>query len=94
MMDNIVDIKFGQALPPEEWSAARNRLSSALPMLADFIRMSNHSGDGEANARLFLEDARMALVAIDYVAHFATENCRYISIPLKGDSDTLQNPAK
>lgn len=93
-MDNIVDIKFGQALPPEEWFAARDRLSSAMPMLAEFIRLSNHSDDGEANARLFLEDARMALVAIDYVAHFATENCRYIAIPIKGDQDTPQNPAK
>lgn len=93
-MDNIIDIKIGQSLPPEEWFAARDRLSSALPVLAEFIRLSNHNEDGEANAQLFLADARMALVAIDYVAHFATENCRYIAIPIKGYPDTPQNPTK
>lgn len=93
-MDGIVDIKIGQSLPPCEWFAARDRLANALPALAEFIRLSNHAARGEENARLFMEDARMALVAIDYVGHFASDNCRYVILPNKGSSETPPNPAK
>lgn len=93
-MAEIVDIKIGQSLPPKEWFAARERLAGALPMLAEFIRFSNHAAHGEENARLFMDDARMALVALDYVGHFASENCRYVVIPNKGGPETPPNPAK
>ena len=93
-MENIFYFKIGQSLPPEEWFASRDRLSSGLTALAEFIRLSNHAEDSEASAQLFLSDARIALVAIDYVAHFATENCRYIAIPIKEDPNTPKNPAK
>ena len=76
-MSEIVDVKIGQSFTPDEWFAARDRLEHAVPMLASYI-IAGNGGNGKLRAAEFVADVKMALAAIDFVARFASENCRYI----------------
>lgn len=86
-MDNIVDVKIGQPLPPEAWFDARDNIAQVAPFVANILRRLNGDGMGEQDAQDFLADVQMAIVALDYVGRFASENCRYIVIPSKGEGE-------
>lgn len=77
-MSEIIDIKFGQTLPPEQWKAAADRLESLIFPTAVFLKSMGMSGE-MANA--FMDDAQLALIALQYVADNASECCRFIAIP-------------
>lgn len=79
-MENIVDIKIGQSLPPDRWEEAADNLEMVFPMVAQQLRLINGDGRGEEDAQDFMADARLALIALRYVAEFASENCRFIPI--------------
>jgi hypothetical protein len=79
-MSEIVDIKFGRSLPPEQWKAAADRLESLRFPTAVFLRSMGMSGE-MANA--FMDDAQLALIALRYVAANASECCRFIAVPKK-----------
>lgn len=79
-MENIVDIKIGQSLPPDRWEEAADNLEMVFPMVAQRLRLINGDGRGEEDAQDFMADAQLALIALRYVAEFASENCRFIPI--------------
>lgn len=79
-MENIVDIKIGQSLPPDRWEEAADNLEMVFPMVAQQLRLINGDGRGEEDAQDFMADAQLALIALRYVAEFASENCRFIPI--------------
>lgn len=79
-MSEIVDIKFGRSLPPEQWKAAADRLESLRFPTAVFLRAMGMSGE---MANSFMDDAQLALIALRYVADNASESCRLIPIPRK-----------
>lgn len=81
-MENIVDIKIGQSLPPDRWEEAADNLEMVFPMVAQRLRLINGDGRGEEDAQDFMADAQLALIALRYVAECASENCRFI--PLEG----------
>lgn len=81
-MADIVDIKIGQSLPPERWQEAAENLEMVFPIVAQRLRLINGDGRGEEDARDFMADAQLALIALRYVAECASENCRFI--PLEG----------
>lgn len=81
-MENIVNVQIGQSLPPERWSDAADNLEQAFPMVAQWLRRINGDGRGEEDARDFMDDAQLALIALRYVAECASENCRFL--PLEG----------
>lgn len=77
-MENIVDIKIRQSLPPDRWEEAADNLEMVFPMVAQRLRLINGDGRGEEDAQDFMADAQLALIALRYVAECASENCRFI----------------
>lgn len=80
-MSEIIDIKIGRSLPPERWMEAANNLEQVFPMFARRLELLNNDGMGKQDARDFMEDAMLALVALRFVAANASECCRFIAIP-------------
>ena len=79
----IVGIKFGQSLPPERWMEAADNLEQVFPTIARRLELMNNDGMGKQDAREFMEDAMLSLVALRFVAANASECCRFIEIPKK-----------
>ena len=82
-MSEIVDIKFERSLPPERWMEAAENLEQVFPAIARRLELLNNDGMGKQDARDFMEDAMLALVALRFVAANASECCRFIAIPKK-----------
>lgn len=80
-MSEIIDIKIGRSLPPERWMEAANNLEQVFPMFARRLELLNNDGMGKQDARDFMEDAMLALVALRFVVANASECCRFIAIP-------------
>ncbi len=82
-MENIVNVQIGQSLPPERWMEAAENLEEAFPLIAAHLEKVNFEGMGKQDARDFMDDALLALIALRFVAANASENCRFITIPKK-----------
>lgn len=85
MKDNIVKVEIGHTLPPEVWLAARDDLAEALPFFGEYLRRLNYEGKGEQDKEEFLAEAQLAIQALTYVGEFASDKCRIIVLPDKGD---------
>lgn len=79
-MENIVNVQIGQSLPPDRWREAADHLEEAFPLMANILLRINGDGMGKEDAQDFMNDAQLALVALRYVAEFASENCRFIPV--------------
>ena len=79
-MENIVNVKSGQSLPPDRWREAAENLEQVFPWVAQRFRIINNDSMGDEDARDFMSDAQLALIALRYVAEFASENCRFIPV--------------
>ena len=75
-----MDITIGQELSKEDWKAARDHLQVAFIAIADMLERKNYEGKGKEDKKEFLEHAKMAYIAMTYVAEFATDKCRFIPI--------------
>lgn len=49
-MDNIVDVKLGQSIPPERWLEAAEDLEKVFQMVAQHLLVTNHEGMGQQDA--------------------------------------------
>lgn len=77
-MSEIIDVQFGQSLPPERWHLAGERLA---PIFRDMMDGSEElPPEAQEALILFKEDLQLALVALGYVASFASDNCRFVSV--------------
>lgn len=81
--DRIVKIKIGYELPPERWLAAKENLEKVFPTIAQRLLLINNDGRGQEDMDDFMADAELALTAMQYVAEFAYDKCRFIPIPEK-----------
>lgn len=77
-MENIVNVQIGQSLPPERWKDAADNLEAVFPIMAQVLLKLNGDGMGKQDAQDFMNDAQLSLIALRYVAEFASENCRFI----------------
>lgn len=76
-MSEIIDVQFGQSLPPERWHLAGERLA---PIFRDMMDGAEELPlEVQATLIQFKEDLQLALVALGYVARFASDNCRFVS---------------
>lgn len=80
-MSEIIDVKIGRALPPDRWIAAADNLQTVFPTIAERLRLMNRDNRGEEDARAFMNDAMLAVVALRYVGNGASEQCRFLAIP-------------
>ena len=78
-MDDVVDVKIGHEFTPDEWFAARDDLATIFNGVAEMIR-SKGGERAERDADRFIEESRMALIALDYVGNFASGECRFLEI--------------
>ena len=85
MKDKIVKVEIGQTLPPDVWLAARDNLAEALPFFGEYLRRLNYEGKGKQDKEEFLAEAQLAIQALTYVGEFASDKCRIIVLPDKGD---------
>lgn len=77
-MSEIIDAQLGQSLPPERWHIAGERLA---PIFRDMMDGADElPPDARETLILFKEDLQLALVALGYVARFASDNCRFVSV--------------
>lgn len=79
-MENIVNVQIGQSLPPDRWREAADHLEEAFPLMANILLQINGDGMGKEDAQEFMNDAQLSLIALRYVAEFASENCRFIPV--------------
>lgn len=80
MDDNIIDVKFGQALPPERWREAEEHLNSALRMKILQKMQQCQSSMDRAIYGMLLEDLTLACVALRFVSEEGWEKCRFINL--------------
>lgn len=80
-MGKITKIEIGQALPPEDWLAARDDLAAVFPLIGEYLKRLNGDGMGEQDKEEFMWEAMLALQAMTYVAAFASDSCRFVIIP-------------
>ena len=60
-----------------------DNLEQVFPTIARRLELMNNDGMGKQDAREFMEDAMLSLVALRFVAANASECCRFIAIPKK-----------
>lgn len=80
-MSKIVDIGIGQILPPERWIEASENMIEVFNLVENYLRKANKGGMGKQAAMEFHDDASLAIVAMRYVAQFATDKCRFMVLP-------------
>ncbi len=83
MDDGISDVKIGQSLPREEWLRARDDLAAIFEGVARSMLERDPSENGKHSAQKFVEDARLALIALDFVGNTAADKCRLVLLPTK-----------
>ena len=83
-MDQIIDVKIGLTHTPEEWFKARDGITNAVKGLAEQQAVMRKMGMAiDPGTVDFVNQLIMAIAALDYVARFASENCRFLLIGRK-----------
>jgi hypothetical protein len=68
-----------RTLSPQEWQASAERIQSVAEGIAMQLRQANVDGRGEEDANECLIDFQIALMAMNYVAHFAADKCVFVN---------------
>jgi len=71
------EITVGYELPKEVWLEVADRIMEFAPAAAELLQ---RNGSREA-AEDFLTDMKLACQAVCYVAEFARDKCRIITVP-------------
>lgn len=76
----IVDVKVGHEIPKERWLEAAHNMKILAQAIGNQLRVINRDGMGQQDYNDIMEDAALAIIALEYVANFATDKCRIIPI--------------
>ena len=80
-MGKIINVEIGQSLPKERWQEAARNLTDLGKVLARNRLAQNRDGRGKEDADDLMADISLAALALNYVAEFATDKCRFIAVP-------------
>lgn len=80
-MGKIINVEIGQSLPKERWQEAARNLTDLGKVLARNLLAQNRDGRGKEDADDLMADISLAALALNYVAEFATDKCRFIAVP-------------
>ena len=80
-MGKIINVEIGQSLPKERWQEAARNLTDLGKVLARNLLAQNRDGRGKEDVDDLMADISMAALALNYVAEFATDKCRFIAVP-------------
>lgn len=67
-----------ETIPSERWKQAADNLKQIVPAVASFIEKNSKEGEGKENADDFAADMFLALTALEYVAKYAVDDCKFI----------------
>ena len=73
-------IEIGYTVPKERWIAAAKNLEALANVLANTLLIHNSEGRGKEDADDLMADFALACMALNHVAEFAVDNCRFIPI--------------
>lgn len=82
MVNDIVDVNFGQPLDKEVWLELAERMEVVFQCVETSLFNLNGDGMGKEDADTFRADANMTLIAIRHAAENA-ESIRFIVVPDK-----------
>lgn len=74
------EVKIGYELSKERWQEAAENMERVCPMIAKWLERQNFEGRGKEDAKEFMNDAQLAIVALKYVAEFASDKCRFVPL--------------
>lgn len=74
------EVKIGYELSKERWQEAAENMEQVCPMIAKWLERQNFEGRGKEDAKEFMNDAQLAIVALKYVAEFASDKCRFVPL--------------
>ena len=63
------------------WLEAAENLHEFGRIMAQNLRGMNRDGRGQEDADDLMADISLAALALNYVAEFATDKCRFIAVP-------------
>ena len=75
------EIEIGYTVEKERWLAASENLHEFGQIMARNLRNMNRDGRGQEDADDLMADISLAALALNYVAEFATDKCRFIAVP-------------
>lgn len=74
------EVKIGYEISKERWEEAAENMEQVAPMIAAWLKKQNFEGRGNEDAKGFMNDAQLAVVALKYVAEFASDKCRFLPL--------------
>ena len=74
-------IEIGYTVEKERWLEAAENLHEFGRIMAQNLRGMNRDGRGQEDADDLMADISLAALALNYVAEFATDKCRFIAVP-------------
>ena len=74
-------IEIGYTVEKERWMEAAENLHEFGQAMARNLRNMNRDGRGQEDADDLMADISLAALALNYVAEFATDKCRFIAVP-------------
>ena len=80
-MQNAEKVEIGYTLPKERWQEAARNLTDLGKVLARNLLAQNRDGRGKEDADDLMADISLAALALNYVAEFATDKCRFFAVP-------------
>jgi len=76
-MNAQTNSELGYELPKDVWLGVADRLMEAAPSVVEFLQKNGSMESAED----YLIDMQLAYQAVCYVADFARDKCRIITIP-------------
>jgi hypothetical protein len=73
-------IDLGEALTKEQWNRVGDTLELIAPIMGEWLKRKDYEGLGAKDKEEFLGNMHCAIVAIRYVAEFATDKCMFLVV--------------
>jgi len=69
-----------ETLPKQIWLQAAENIGVIASLISDILKDINADGLGEKDAKDFENDMLLAVIAMRYVAEYATDKCKFVLI--------------
>ena len=79
-MENAEKVEIGYTVPKERWIEAAKNLEDLGNVLAGYLLAINCDGRGQEDADALMADIVLACQALNHVAEFAVDKCRFIPV--------------
>lgn len=76
-------VEFGYEIEKERWKEAAENIWDLGQILAPQLLRANRDGRGAEDVEDLMADITLARTALEYVAEFAADKCRFI--PIRGN---------